>query len=511
MRNETRRKSDLWRESLTSRYLDLAETLPRFGRGFIGNLQSIRQHQRERAEKLYVETRAPSGADATYLGFRLLELFPAEECPKLVSGLRRLFPTTPYGRDQIDRFGTRVPDLFHGGWSNIGTLCREKPWLSTLQARIVPELPEEVQRVDISVHKVLPSAVVVALDVHLSDTATTELRRLHDRRYLPATRFHSWRPWRKHGWGRSESPAEWAMQDAIIEWQTQLHSGVESVVAPYLNGFFRRSEGGAGRLPCIDIFSVTGVPDGLEDTPKRLHGVWRWMKSLMLQQQTSQFQSYFRHDLLFSWAVRDDERPAVRYRLIQLYSEAPPKDPTKLQGIDALRETLDSVLPYICFLEAISRVAEQLETLRIRVYRALTRNSFLKPRLGPEMKLNDRVQMETMFVSRLSMELDDAKVWLRGELQLVRDLMRPPLRDEKPYSLADALEEALTFHLDHVRKHLDLVAKMFTDYIARRNVAVMYRLQRQVLFVAVVATVAAVIGLLVTWPQVRGLFQHLLE
>ena len=127
-------------------------------------------------------------------------------------------------------------------------------------------------------------------------------------------------------------------------------------------------------------------------------------------------------------------------------------------------------------------MAEQLETLPMGVYRALTRNSLLKPRLGPEMKLNDRVQIETMFVLRLSMEFDDAKGWLRGELELVRDLMRPPLRDEKPYSLADALEGALTLHLDHVRKHLDLVAKMFTDYIARRNVAVMYRLQRQVLF-----------------------------
>ena len=53
---------------------------------------------------------------------------------------------------------------------------------------------------------------------------------------------------------------------------------------------------------------------------------------------------------MFAWAESNDERPAVPYRLIELYSEAPPKDPTKLQGVDALRETLDSVLPYICFL-----------------------------------------------------------------------------------------------------------------------------------------------------------------
>ncbi len=509
MRDELRRLSERWQKSITNRYLNFAESLPSFHGGFVASLQSIRQHQRKCAEKLYAETRPPSGADAEYLGFRLLELFPAEEYTKLISGLRKLFPTTRYGQDEIDRFGTLMPDLFEGGWSNIGTLCREKSWLGSLQSRVLPELPDEVRNIGVSAHKVLPSAVVVAFDVHLSDAATKKLKRLHDCRYLPETRFHSWRPWSKYGSGRSESPAEWAMEGAILEWQTGLHSRVETVVAKYLSGFFRRSERATGRLPCIDVFSVIGLPDNEEETSKRLQAMRRWMESIVLQSRTAHFQSYFGRDLMFAWAEHRDDRPAVPYRLVQLFSQRPATDPTTLQGFEAQRDTLDSVLPYICFLEAISRVAEKVEDFRMCVYRTLTREGFFEPRLRAEMKLNNRVQMEAMFLLRLVMELDDARSWLKNELQLVADLKRPPLRDEAPYSLADAFEQSLTFHLDRVRKHLELVANTFANYIARRNVSVMYRLQWQVLFLAAVATIAAVIGLLVNWPQVRALFQQL--
>jgi hypothetical protein len=232
------------------------------------------------------------------------------------------------------------------------------------------------------------------------------------------------------------------------------------------------------------------------------------MESLLLQSRIAYFDSYFSRDLMFTWAECRDERPPVPYRLVQLFSEAPAEDPTKLQGFDALREMLDSVLPFVCFLEAISRVAEQVEDSRIRVYHALTRDTFLEPSLHAEMKLNDRLQTKAMFVSRLTMELDDASEWLRGELQPVRDLMGLPRHDGESMSLADALERSLKFHLDHVRKHLDLVANLFANYIARKNVAVMYRLQWQVLLLTVVATVIAV-GASVNWTMVQALLQYL--
>jgi hypothetical protein len=139
-----RRLGERWQESLTKWYLDLAEALPVSHGGFVQTLQSIREHQRQRGDRFYAQTRASCGADVTYAGFRLLELFPAEEYERLITGLRKLFPAQRYGRDEIDRFGSRVPDLFAGGWSNIGILRRDKSSLPVLPTRFVPELPEGV-------------------------------------------------------------------------------------------------------------------------------------------------------------------------------------------------------------------------------------------------------------------------------------------------------------------------------------------------------------------------------
>lgn len=511
MRDDIRRLSERWGEALTERYLDFAEKLPTFRGGFLRSLQSIREHQRERADKLYAGTRAPSGADVSYSGFRLIELFPAEEYDRLISGLRKLFPIQRYGRDEIDRLGTSVPDLFAGGWSNIGTLCRDRSLLPVLQTRLVPELPKEIVTVGVSAHKILPSAVVLAFDVRMTEAATKELKALHSRKYLPATRFHRWTPWRKHSWGHSESPAEWGMQDAILEWEGGLHSGVERVIRPYLSGLFARSGYGASRLPIIDIFTVTGLPSS-DDAEKRLQGTLAWMASLVLRSRASPFGDYAGKDLMFVWAKDSDERPPVPYRFIEIYSQLPADENDKSHRDFRLQESLDAVLPYICFLEALSRVRQQLETLRIRVYRALARSGLLWRRLRREMRLNDRVQKEAMFVSRLALELEDAKPWLEHEARQLQDLMRlAVLGDNKPYSLADALSRSLNFHLDRVRKHLDLVAKTFTDYVSRRNVAVMYRLQWQVLLLAFVATVAAILSVLANWCEIGALLRLILR
>lgn len=255
-----RRVGDKWLEGLTKFYLDIAEKLPSLGR-FIKGLQYTRSHQREQAQKLYTETRAPADVNVTYLGFRLMELFPAEEYDGLFSALRDLFPAQRYGQDQIDRLGTSFSGIFEGGWSHLGVLRRDNSPLPTLSSRRLPELPEEVTRIDVGAHKVLPSAIVVAFDIQLTEAATNKLTKLHNQKYLPVVAFHGWMPWRKkRGWSRSESPAEYAMEDAILEWEDGLHYEVELVIRAYLPGFFAKSSDDLNRLLVIDNFCVTGLP-----------------------------------------------------------------------------------------------------------------------------------------------------------------------------------------------------------------------------------------------------------
>jgi len=487
----------------------LAEKLPAFRGGFVKTLQSIRDYQRKRSDELYAETRAPAGVDISYSGFRLMELFPAEEYDRLISGLRKLFPAQRYGRDEIDRLGTNVPNLFSGGWSSIGLLRREKSWLGTLQTRTIPDLPEEVSTIEVGTHKILPSAVVVAFDVRLTASATKRLKALHDRKYLPDVRFHRWTPWREHGWGRSESPPEWAMQDAILDWEEELRSRVERILRPYLAGFFSRSEGSRGRFPVIDLFTVIGLPS-CEIGETRLQAASRWMESLALYERPFLVGTFVGKDLMFSWSKDSDERPAIPYRFIEIYSELPAGENDEAHRHFRLQESLDAALPYVCLLEAISRIRRQLETLRVRVYSSLAENSSFGRGLRKEMKLNDTIQKEVMFLSRFALELEDARPWLAHEIQLLRELTQPKARlEDKSFDLAEALPNALKFHLDRVRKHLDLVAKMFRDYVSRRSVAAMYRLQIQVLVLSIIATLATILGVLANWSELKGLFHFI--
>ena len=70
------------------------------------------------------------------------------------------------------------------------------------------------------------------------------------------------------------------------------------------------------------------------------------------------------------------------------------------------------------------------------------------------MKLNDRVQKEAMFVSRLALELEDARAWLEHEAHPLGVLTQPGIREtDQRTNLADSLNRSLNFHLERVRKH----------------------------------------------------------
>lgn len=457
----------------------------------------MRQRQRKAAADLHAATRTSSGVDVTYVGFRLFELFPAEEHDRLGSGLRKLFPTRQYGSDEIDRFTSTVGEMFNGGWSNIGVLVRDRSLIWGLQNRLLPELPEEIQSVEVSVHKILPSAIVAVFDVTLTKTATKTLKALHEQHYLPEIWFHKWLPWRKHSWARSESRAEWAMKDAILEWESRLHFAVEQIVTSYLSGFFRRSVN--RKLPSIDIFAVSGVVTTENMEMALPKSVTSWMESFVLLPRAWSLETCVGDNLVFAWKEDADERPGVPYRFVETYSQLPQE---KDDQYFARRERLDALLPYLCFIEAISSVQVQLEALRILVYRTLTRTGFFRRRLRREIRLNDRIQKEAMFIGRLALELEDAKPWMKHEAGVLQNVFRQYVETgQAKLSLPNMLESILNFHFDRVKKHLEFVAKMFTEYVSRRNLAVMYRLQRQVLFLAIIAAFPVILAVIENWRQ----------
>ena len=432
-----------------------------------------------------------------------MKLFPAEEYDTLLGGLRRLFPASPFGPDQLDRLRSSAPSLFHGGWSLIGTLVREDKWLGVMNKKVAPELPEEVKYVDIIVHKLLPSAVALSIDVALADSATSKLNELQNRMYLPVTTLSRFTPWKGYRTGMSHAPAEWSMEEKMLRWQRTLHADVWSCVRARLFGFFGDSATQDGSFPIIDCFAVVGVPDGDGEIHTRVGSLHKWLESTTVLPGPSGLDKYTRGELMFVREQLRDNRLSTSYRFVEFHTVQPEPDPTKQQGFAALRDELDAALPYICFIAALRQIAEQVETLRLRVYKRLSGARLFGRSFRFEMKLNDKVQREAMFVSRVSMELIDALPHLKRNSAVLRGLTEKLDRDHPERELLDDLDGTLSFRLRQVKRHLRLISKVFDAYISRRNVRLMYSLQRQVWVLTFIATLAAVASILTNWGQLR--------
>jgi hypothetical protein len=250
---------------------------------------------------------------------------------------------------------------------------------------------------------------------------------------------------------------------------------------------------------------LAGIPTDSYSAPAE--GVSPWLRSLAVSPRIWSFNSYVGENSIFTWRDDDNESLVIPYRLIETYSEFP-----KNQGEKSFerRGKLDALLPYLCLIEAIRNIQSQLEELRIHVYRALVQTGFIRRRLRKEMRLNDQVQKEAIFIDRLALELKETKPWFRQDAHILRDMLRPYAQSgQERINLTDMVEGILAFQFDRVSTHLAFVAKMFADYVARRNLAVMFRLQQQVFFITIIATIGTILGLIGNWDQLNQILHKL--
>lgn len=265
---------------LSKKYLDWAEILPKFGGGFIHELQVIREHQRRASDKLYNVTKPPEGTELKYQSFRMIEIFHIEEFDKLHDGLLRLFPELQgdvLNQDFSTSFKGFSENITGGGWKSIGSISREKGnSLYFGPCRIIHKLPPEVDYIEVSMHKTLPSTIFITFDVHLTDLATQNLLRLQRSHYLSNVKFNSLIPWNMMKRYSMESE-QTIMTQQIKRWSTSLRIALEHCIEPYLKGYFMRQKTKQSRLPVIDVYGIKGMPveeKAFEEWRKHSWGWW---------------------------------------------------------------------------------------------------------------------------------------------------------------------------------------------------------------------------------------------
>jgi len=138
--------------------------------GLIHSLQRYRELGRKDAEATFLKTRPLEGSSLNFLSIRMIEVFQLEQQEKLYDGLEKLFPELDGNNHQQtfkEYFGDLSNSITSGGWKNIGTIFRENKIIGPTNTYRMPDLPSEVDYINISLHKTLPSILVITLDVYL--------------------------------------------------------------------------------------------------------------------------------------------------------------------------------------------------------------------------------------------------------------------------------------------------------------------------------------------------------
>ncbi len=491
-------------ERIGTKYLDVAEMLPNFKGGSIRLLQNARNRQRTSAQEAFMKTRPMEGVSLKFDQLLLIEIFPIEDYTSLEQQLQKLFPGNQKLEEMMDSFSDVANNLFSGGWSNIGHIVREKvnSFFFPFAVATLPELPEEVYLIDISVSKVLPSIFAVSFNVFLAQEATERLQSLLGRHYLPHITFGGILPLRKNLNRRSELGSEQVMRKEVLQSLADLRLKIERQLRSKLKGIFLRlPKKQSPQLPAIEMLSIYGISPSPDSMREGLNRNSAWMNCFGLTHWRTN-QLFTNSEMLFQWSENDGGSENHSYKLVAFVEkdESPEfQERNRLAWEDIAR----SITPLIASFGFIESTRRDLERLRITVYKTLTKNSFLK-NLTRDIRLNNEVQLKQMILLRLQFELKSSRWGIEQEAGQMREFVM--LNQIHPGTLGDAFLNAIDNRLERLCGHSEVVSNVLSAYLQRRNLDVAYRLQRRLFWWTALVSLVTVYGMAKDWPA----FQHII-
>jgi hypothetical protein len=504
---------DRVRTKLAEKYLDLAERYPNFNWGPARSLRIIREFQRKNAEDTYLRCKAQEGVALDFLYFRLIEIVHLEDFGSLHRSLLQLLPQlsdSPSYQDFSAEFNRRASSLRGSSWQKIGYLFRKKKsFLVGFDAyREMPNLPVEVDFVEVGLHKVLPSIYAVSFDVHLTAAATEHLTQLQDSRYMPIVRFDGIIPLMKlgraiHLSGHSESPSETEMSRALLTWLEQLRGGVERCISPFIRGHFMKQSGAdLARLPTVEVYTLAGVPEDEEAFNKWLQTARFWLDPLGIEDR---FDSYGNNDLLFSWSRKDRMVGRWPHRLVVMKDSYSKSLRTEGYGGDeraaivyGTRYLMDDLTPPIALYEHLRTMERRVEQVRALAVGIMGSSR----RLNTFIKRSRDIQREAHLLDRLSMEFKQEGRLFEHRIKSLAAL-QSKYPGEKKTDLKDDIFKSLEWTMNFLQGQLSYVRASFSEFLALRNMTANYRLQWYVLILSIIATVASIISVIVSWPNIK--------
>lgn len=503
---------DKIRVSISRKYFDWALRFPKIGRMFIPEIEELYEHYLKESEEDKKKSQLPQGTEMEFPFFRLMELYHLEEFDLLHEGLRKLIPNIEgiQPREDFSAFFERLEkSISNGGkYYSIVVLYRDKAArFQHKPAREIRSLPEEVDYINVSLHKSLPSSMVIAFDVHLKGEVTDTLTALQQDSYFPRIQFHSLIPWKLRGYRFSQDPIKRIKTEKILFWIEGLRMGIERSIEPYLSGhFLKQGSSKISRLPAIEIYSLKGLTEEDESFIEWHKKARNWWKSMGF----NFFFNVFGNDkFIFTFPEIHSSLSSKAYRGLVLERQKGGKNENLLD----IKFCLDAFLPTIVLIEYFRVTTKSIEKLRHSVFVCMKKHGFSWFRLNRLITLSNTVMHESMIHERFELEFKERKNIINHDLQSYNDIVMLKLstdENEGQY-LRGVLISTVLSRIAYLKNFFALMKNSFSDFLSLKNMEALYSLQRRIFWLTVIIALVSATSLIASNDFIRQFLKSLLE
>jgi hypothetical protein len=400
--------------------LNVAQTNIATRFGIFATLRGIQRRRIEHTRQDENLDPQPSGVSLEPYALRLFEVFFVERFDDLEKGLRDLF------RDATRRFSTSgfLDDFRATGLSIDRTSSTLIGRVYPPHARVLPvnpiariNLPDEIEYLEVHVHKGYPSIYVVVIDSVFSEIGRKRWADREAEDILVDTELAGVVPGITTG--NSYRPLWLTKQRRFVEYTDHLRKSIERVLSPYIAGHWFLGHVGSKNdcsLPAIQIFGLSGAPrtdgefrswieqnslwwDGHAVDPLHTYADENYMVSLRRRTE-------FSNSAMSYIIARTENVSAVAHRIY----EDLPLDEMVLSQSEGFIEGISTVVIIDALLQIIH---DEVERVRPWVFRDLSRRKMLRRLIATSLQ----VQAIALHFDRFQLEWSNSHKWLKAALR----------------------------------------------------------------------------------------------
>lgn len=466
------------------------------------DLTTIGELEKQSALAHADRARLPEGSDFCLHDIYLFDAFTTEDFDHLAHSLDRLFDHRRSSGKDVAEFRDQLHTTRGQSFGSLGTIFRDKKaWLRLGAWTEWPDLPPEVDAIQVGYLKILPSLVIVYYAIQLSSDVTDQVRSIQVQPHLSEITFSNLLPWTDKQ-GYSVLANQFSRRKAARSPLVHVQQECESLLLRRLRGLLSkpRSDQESGELPSLLVLSMTGIPDGYWDHKDWLTKAHAFLDDLSI---TPSARSYTSSEAILDFSSELSRKNRRRYTFL-LREEAFSKDDRPGSSNKSAAQAMHEKLPFLVHdllvflgpqevLNSIASSTEQLRRSTATMYRSPLKR-LMSLFFGNVLRHGAKVQRHALVAERISDEIDAHESWLRHDLGDLKNYRASGFFDErsKMRTLDQDAIEALRFNLANVQRHVRTIRGELADYVGIRNMVAMYRLQVYTVLLAIIAVAAAI-------------------